>query len=689
MAEAQRLVPIEARPKMQRRTHQWVMVGVLALLACGDAGDEVRVPAPKEDERPAAVGSGAGVSLNVLLLTLDTTRADALGPYGQPRITSPHLDRLAREGTLFEQVASSAPSTVPSHATIFTGRYPFVHGARANAGYVLAESNRTLAEILKSRGYRTGAEIAAPVLERSVGLDQGFDHYRDLSSEEVATLDGDSDRAGHVTLRERPADDITRWGIRFLEQHDEQPFFLWLHYFDPHGPWVGRAGALADEPYLGEIRFMDGEIGRLLERLRELGLHDRTLVVVVADHGEGLGDHGESSHSFYVFESTIRVPWILWAPGVVPANRRVDTLVRTVDILPTVLALLNLPPPSRLDGISLVPLLRGAPAPQLSAYGESIEASSVFGSPPLRFMRIGDWKYIHQPEPELYDLRNDPGELRNRASAEPAQRERLRAALEALLAQAPPPPEQAALPLDPERAAALQALGYVSAVDANASPETLASLELRGPPPDVLRADVERLSEVTALTRIDLHDRAEPLLRDLLSRHPESATIRIEHARALSALDRQDEALAALERALESAPCSVDARVEAATLLEQRGEHADQIRVLREGIENCPQSPKLLNNYAYRLATEPDDTLRDGDEAVRAARRAVEASGEKVPEILDTLAAAYAEQGDFEQAVSWAQRAVSLARSQGRPELESMLRANLERFQRGHPLRDG
>jgi len=304
-------------------------------------------------------------------------------------------------------------------------------------------------------------------------------------------------------------------------------------------------------------------------------------------------------------------------------------------------------------------------------------------------MRIGDWKYIHQPEPELYDLRNDPGELRNRASAEPAQRERLRAALEALLAQAPPPPEQAALPLDPERAAALQALGYVSAVDANASPETLASLELRGPPPDVLRADVERLSEVTALTRIDLHDRAEPLLRDLLSRHPESATIRIEHARALSALDRQDEALAALERALESAPCSVDARVEAATLLEQRGEHADQIRVLREGIENCPQSPKLLNNYAYRLATEPDDTLRDGDEAVRAARRAVEASGEKVPEILDTLAAAYAEQGDFEQAVSWAQRAVSLARSQGRPELESMLRANLERFQRGHPLRDG
>ena len=390
----------------------------LAQLACGGA------PAPR----------------NLVLVTLDTTRADALTPYGQALPASPSIARMAAEGVLFGQVAASSPSTLPSHASILTGLHPFEHGVRANAGYRLPETQTTLAERLRDAGFRTGAEIAAPVLDADKGLAQGFERYHDLRAGDVERITTRSAAPGgkEVVLDERPAEDVTRAALRFIGAQGREPFFLWAHYFDPHLFHVHRpaiAERVGGDGYLAEVLYTDTWIGALLDHLEARGLRERTLVILVADHGEGLGEHGESTHSFFVYESTIRVPLILWGPRALPAGRRVAALVRTIDILPTALDWLGLPAPEDVSGESVLPLALGEGVdPGLAAYGESIEFARFFGTAPVRFLRRGSWKYVHHDAPELYDLAADPGERRDLASQHPERVAALRAELEGLLA---------------------------------------------------------------------------------------------------------------------------------------------------------------------------------------------------------------------------------------------------------------
>ena len=296
-------------------------------------------------EKPAAVPTTENGPTNLLLVTLDTTRGDALGAYGQRLDASPNIDRLAAGGVLFEQAVSSSPQTLPSHSTLFTGKYPYVHGVRANSGYVLSEQNITIAEVLRDAGYRTGAEVAALVMQEATQITQGFDHYRGADTPGVKRkrIRYSKGEIREKELAVRVASDISRRGIEFIRGNRERKFFLWLHYFDPHEPYSAPAAfnaKIPSSPYHAELASADSQIGPVIDELERLGLRERTLVVLTSDHGEGLGDHGEWTHSYFVYQSTMHVPLIFWGPSSLLPGTRIHSPVRTVDIAPTILELL-------------------------------------------------------------------------------------------------------------------------------------------------------------------------------------------------------------------------------------------------------------------------------------------------------------------------------------------------------------
>jgi len=370
-----------------------------------------------------AGGTGPGAEglrgASFVLLTLDTTRADRLGFLDYPRARTPVLDRLASRGLVFENAAAQTPLTLPSHASILTGLYPTNHGVRNNGTHRLEPEHETLAEILGRSGYATAAAVAAFVLDRKFGLAQGFDRYDDAVGGESSHLFGYAERRGAA---------VTDAALALAEELPEDgPFFLWLHYFDPHAPYDPPAGMRGSDPspagrYDDEIAAMDREIGRLLEGLARRGRLDHTLIAVVSDHGEGVaGPHAEKSHGIFLYEETMRCAMVLatWRGLAAPGRSRV--LARQVDLVPTVLDLLGVPAPADLDGRSLARLVRGEPLPQepLSSYAETFFPLESFGWSPLFQIRTARWKYVEAPTPELYDLENDPLEARNVALERP------------------------------------------------------------------------------------------------------------------------------------------------------------------------------------------------------------------------------------------------------------------------------
>jgi len=420
---------------------------------------------------------------NVLLITLDTTRADRLGCYGNARIATPSLDRLAAEGVLYENAFTPVPSTLPSHCSILTGMYPARHGVHDNGVYHLDEALVSLPERLRDGGYRTAAFVSAFVLDRQFGLDQGFDLYDDRVLEPLIRLD--PARIAHdpaipeahrrwlvqqASPFQRRADAVTAPAIEWIKRQDGAPFFLWVHYFDPHvayappAPWgtrydPGYEGEMdgsretftrvftahgyvnvADVPradmdhmialYDGEISFMDAWIGELLRAIEVKGIWDRTLVVVAGDHGEGFGEHGQIwEHSGTIFDEVVRVPLIVKPPRGGPAGRRVASLARTIDIAPTVLAIAGLPPLDPVDGV---------PLPGLTAAGQdATPTAEVFlEAQRERQAMAADWSFLglrndrlklvllypqgRDPQASLFDLLADPAE---RAALDPPPRE--------------------------------------------------------------------------------------------------------------------------------------------------------------------------------------------------------------------------------------------------------------------------
>ncbi len=405
---------------------------------------------------------------NVLLITLDTTRADRLGAYGYAAARTPTLDRLAREGVLFERVVSAAPTTLPAHASVMTGRNPMAHGVRNN-GMPLDTGVPTLADAFRAAGYRTAAFVSAFVLDQRFGLVRGFDTYDDHLDPPTGYATDALERRGDRTVAA-----ATAWLTASLPAAAgtpalapaAAPFFLWVHLYDPHDPYEAPAPATSggvSALYDGEVAFADTAVGTLLDALERQGLSGNTIVAVIGDHGESLGEHGEATHGLFVYDSAMRVPALLKWPARVPAGTRVTPLVRAIDLAPTLLDLAGRPALTGATGVSLVPLVRGAAvspdtAPA-TAYGETYFPQLFMNWAPLRSWHDGQWKFIEAPTLELYDLASDPSESVNLAAREPDRTARMRRALYALLA-AEGTVTTSASP-DRETLQKLAALGYV------------------------------------------------------------------------------------------------------------------------------------------------------------------------------------------------------------------------------------
>ncbi len=704
-------------------------------IACGTGSDDASpgaVPAsspssPAVEPAPKAMSAAASRPTNVLLITLDTTRADALGAYGQTLPSSPHIDRLAREGVVFEQAIASNPETLPSHATLFTGRFPFAHGVRSNSGYVLPGSSLTLAEILRSAGHATAAEIAALVMNAQTQIAQGFAQVRDPDSPGVERK---RVRYGDGPEREVPtrvAADISRRGIEFLRRHRDRPFFLWLHYFDPHVPYSapGRFNArIPSSPYHAEVASADEEIGRVIEAVEGLGLRDSTVVVLTSDHGEGLGEHGELTHSYFTYQSTMRVPLIFWGPKSFASGKRVTSLVRNADIAPTLLDLLEVEVPEPMQGVSLEELLLGrGDGVDLLAYGESIELAKTFAVAPLRFVARGRYKYVHKVEPALYDLQADPGETTNVAAEHPEVVAQLEGELEALLSGSGGVAADAQTAVDAETRTRLEALGYVVGAPEGDLEGNIDDLDVTGVDAGEMIDDVETMGRIHALLGRADHTRALPLLEGLRARHPQSLHLLAMHARLMVDLARKDEAVALYRKCVERDAHDLESRQQLAHLLHEAGRaddavqllvavleldqcadtvwsslndwlaasrrFVDRVDVLGRAVAACPDSAATLNNLAWALATSPDAAARDGVRAIEVAERALEALGRNEPAYLDTLAAAYAEAGDYEQATRTEERAIKVLERAGAPAPAiAGFRTTLERLRVRQPVRD-
>jgi arylsulfatase A-like enzyme len=401
---------------------------------------------PASDHLPAQPGALRGQ--NLVVITLDTTRPDRLGCYGNHEIDTPNLDRLCERGVVFSRAVATAPSTLPSHASIFTGLYPRHHGARANALYHLGNEQQTLAEVLSENGYETAAFVSAFVLDSKFGLAQGFDHYDDdvLASN---TPMGFANRRGDVT---------TERAIQWLEKPRSRPFFMWVHYFDAHAPYdppAPFAGRYA-QPYDDEIAFVDQQVGRLLTALEASGDRE-TLIVVAADHGEGMGEHGEWSHALLVQESTLRIPLILYSRTGLPAGLNVAARVSQVDMMPTMLSLLGIGLPSDLDGVDLTV----SPNPDRPVLAETIEGRAYYGWARLTALYRGPLKYVEGPNPELYDLGSEPLERTNVIGARAEDAAAMRRELRVLEGVAANELTVTADRLESDDVERLAALGYV------------------------------------------------------------------------------------------------------------------------------------------------------------------------------------------------------------------------------------
>jgi choline-sulfatase len=390
----------------------------------------------------------------ILLITIDTLRADRLGSYGYAQARTQVLDKLAASGVRFDDATAHAPLTHPSHAAIMTGRYPGAFGIRLNGMDPLPDAATTLAERLKDAGYRTGAVVASVVVDRSTGLAQGFDHYDDAITGPIRQTMAMADlqrRAGEVTTR------ATAW----IAQQRE-PWFLWAHYYDPHLPYdapATHAKAAPGRPYDAEIAYVDAEIGRLLAAVDRAS----TIVVVTSDHGEALGEHGEPDHGYFLYDATLHVPLIMAGPGI-PA-RVVTEQVRSIDIAPTIAQLARIDwPADRSGGEGLRAVIDGRTRANVPvSIAESWYPRLHFGWSELRSARVGEWKFVAAPRPELYDLRVDPDESKNVATTRGSVAGRLAADLQDVLAGFSARATEPAAQPDAETVRRLQALGYVGA----------------------------------------------------------------------------------------------------------------------------------------------------------------------------------------------------------------------------------
>jgi arylsulfatase A-like enzyme/Flp pilus assembly protein TadD len=586
--------------------------------------------------RQCARGSLSGD--NVLLITLDTTRADRLGCYGYSRAATPALDALARRGTLFENAVAQVPMTLPSHATLLTGRYPRELGIRLNAQAALGRDHPTLASVFKQQGYRTGAFVAAFVLDSRYGLDRDFEVYDDDLGEGVLM---------------RRANEVTDHALAWLNAVKETPFFVWIHYFDPHKPYEPPEAfrGVGADPYDGEIAFVDTEIARLAKWLEAQRLTHRTLVVVAGDHGESFGEHGEHGHAMFLYQTNLRVPLMLAHPRLGKRGARVTGVVELADVFRTILDLFGWRPPDNLLSRSLAPTLRGQALEPRESYAESHYVRHTYGWAEQRSLTGGRWKYISSTRPELYDLGSDPAEQRNladeREDVASTMRRGLLARYRAMRAG-----QAVEVPLDEDAQWRLESLGYVAGGGSSGGEEELLSAG-RPDPKDMLDV-VEQLRRADELRVRGEPEKTLAILEAIATRSPDSLRVRHLLAQAYVDAGRPKQALQAAEAALDLDPAFAPAQALAAESLVAVGR-------LAEGVERFRAAAALDRTEVHSL--------------VRAARK-VQASGK-----LDSAATLYQTALDLRPDQAAVHNELGLIR-----ERQGRLPAALESYQRAVEL---
>ncbi|MEM1179393.1 MAG: sulfatase-like hydrolase/transferase [Acidobacteriota bacterium] len=612
----------------------------------------------------AAFCTGCGLGdrperLNVLLVTFDTTRADHIGAYGHRAARTPVLDALAAEGVLFESAYAPVPITLPSHSSLMTGKVPFVHGVRDNGLFVLGDEQLTLAEILKERGYRTAAAIASFPLTGQFGIGQGFDLFDDHVTAELEDLYGERvvPKNG-IFFDERPAARVNDAILPWLDENADEPFFLWAHYFDPHHPHRPPAPydqLFAHDLYDGEIAYSDESFGVLLKKLQDLGVADRTLVVFTSDHGEGRGEHGESTHALLNYNSTLRVPLIFSKPGG-PTGRRVAQSVSTVDIMPTILELLGVDLPEELDGqIQGESLGRffgaeedpGDGRSRRQIYAETLSPRLTRQWGELRTLFYGDYKLIHGPRPELYDLARDPRELEDLIATEPDIARDLERRLEGFIADNAVSDIDASVALDEESVRRLQALGYLQSSGDKVGPLE-EQLRQDGEAPQDHAETISIYSQAKSALASGRSLEARDLLRDLLSRDPGNVHYVELELTVARQLGQADEALRLLDQLSESSAATGYPPVERiqglrAEIFLQRGDIDTAYDYYREVVAVAPSAPIL-----HRLA-QIHQIRGEDREARRFLEKSIEEDAGFAPAHLD-LAVSHAVGGDVEAA---------------------------------------
>jgi arylsulfatase A-like enzyme/tetratricopeptide (TPR) repeat protein len=577
-------------------------------------------PEPEATERFADLLSRQQIDKpNILFITMDTTRADRIPVYGYRRIKTPFLDSIAENGIMFKQCITPSALTLPSHSSMMTGLYPTYHGVRVNGNNALSGVHHTLAELFAQQGYKCGAFVAAFVLDGRWGLKQGFHHYDDqFDLKKYKKLD-----LGHV---QRPANEVVDAALNWLDTKKEDHFFTWIHLYDPHTPYeppepyrsLYQNGELSGL-YDGEIAFTDSQIGRCLQWLEQNNLDKNTIVIVMGDHGEALGEHGELTHGYFLYEYAVHVPFLLRTPFRHLKNMRVRPQVRTIDIYPTLLEMAGIPVPQENQGRSLLPLILGdennGNNKENYAYSESMTPSIQYGWSPLYSIRDSRYKYVDAPRPEFYDLVNDPKELNNLVRQYPGRVKRYKSALTRIMDETgtgAPEPETANL--DQETLRRLATLGYVGTSIKRKSKKGMPLAD----PKDKLEVfkDISLAAEYLAREK---QDEAVQLLEKVLQKDPHIPQAKILLATAYLETGKPAKAKVPLDEILKEDPDNLQALISMANILFDEGKEEDVITLCKKAIIVDDR-----NTQAYTLMGEVYMGREDHEQALPHIRKAVE-----------------------------------------------------------------
>jgi len=616
--------------------------------------------------------------VNILIVTLDTTRADRIGIYGCKESKTPHMDNLARAGAWFKNVYSPVPLTLPAHCSLFTGTYPLFHNVRNNGKYLLSGELETLAEIFKKKGYLTSAFVSSFIVDSRFGLNQGFDVYNDRLK---------LDRQVKVYRSERPAEWVYKDFEQWLIKNSKQKFFSWVHFFDPHTPYAPPEpfkSQFFSDPYLGEIAYVDVYVGKIVDKLRFLGVLDNTMIIIVGDHGEAFGEHKEYGHRVFCYDENLKVPLIFYLKDHLPKKCFTDR-VKIIDIFPTILDFLDYPLSEFVQGISLIPYLNGKELIDRSFYFESYFVMEDLGCAPLAGIIQGDYKFIDLPQSELYDLRKDPLESENMVRRKPRLAKKLKKEKSRLVNEFSQE-VRSGRKMTREERKRLESLGYLSTGKDSAKSGKMCD------PKEIIESYNLFAKGVSFLEQENL-DKAESYFKQVINMAPFFAEAYVFLSSLYQSRGEIPRALAVLEEGLKQDPDNYNIKLKYARILIQKRDLDTALFNLKDlankdDIDSQPLVNFLIGNIYlhkkffekaithYRIALEVESDnksikknlaysllhLGRRDEALKVYKE-LETQEPEDLQLLSDLAVLFAQMGEYDRADEYFQKIINRAPS--------------------------